>query len=212
MLLHLLDCTVCHSGQGWPEHPTIMSITAHWDETYHRHYYYNNETGETTWEAPNDGVLEEETATGLDDLFSKIDDAKHELDKLAPKKKRPVREESDSEEEQVEQDVQEDVENDDLPTFEARFDVRSGKFRVTDDKTVDPSSYFAPEVKGTRQMSVYFDVHAYNEQRNQERLLEAGQKKKKPTKKEVQKFKAKKEKKKKEKILADYRDDLDVPE
>jgi len=201
------------------DHQAEMSkYSAHWDETYSRHYYFNHETGETTWEAPEDGVLEnldEPTApsTGLDALFSKIDDAKHELDKIQPAKRKQRHAESESEELNEQPGVaQEALEDDGLPTFEARFDVRSGKFRVTDSKTVDPSSYFAPEVKGHRQMSVYFDVHAYNEQRNQERMMEAGEKKKRPTKKEVQKFKAKKEKKKKEKILAAYRDDLETAE
>ncbi|KAI9145396.1 hypothetical protein BKA69DRAFT_1051226 [Paraphysoderma sedebokerense] len=89
----------------------------------------------------------------------------------------------------------------------ANFNSRSGKFQ-SETYSMDPSSgsvdHFTAQAKAMRQMSHFFDYDGYLEQRNMDKVSggDGSRKKKKLTKKEIEKFKAKREEKKRKGLLS----------
>jgi hypothetical protein len=95
-------------------------------------------------------------------------------------------------------------------TLSATFNAKTGRFQV--DRVA--ASYFDPNAKAERQMSHFFDINAYQEERNRDKMLEmsaaAGlgvKKKVKLTKKELEKIKQKNKEKKYRSLIKRLGDD-----
>ena len=96
----------------------------------------------------------------------------------------------------------------------ATFNVKTGRFQTgskTDLYTPDPT--FANTAKAVRQMNMFFDYNSYQEQRGSElqQEINSGKEKKSFTKKEIARFKAKRQDKKRQRLLREYRDDMELP-
>ena len=93
------------------------------------------------------------------------------------------------------------------------FNSKTGKFQniSRDDKGYAPDPKFSLVARAEKHMSLFFDYSGYQEQRGAERQAEinAGPEKKKLSRKEIQRFKAKKAEKKRQRLLKEYRDDMD---
>ncbi|KAG2176482.1 hypothetical protein INT43_005722 [Umbelopsis isabellina] len=90
----------------------------------------------------------------------------------------------------------------------AHFNSRTGKFTSSLEADRLNPEYMSLESRAKRQMQYYFDVDAYQEQRNRERQSNVAGQKRPLTKKEIEKFKRqkqeKKEKRKREWLSKDY--------
>ncbi|KAG0945454.1 hypothetical protein G6F57_003977 [Rhizopus arrhizus] len=167
-----------------------------WDDNAKAYYWWNTVTNETTWNDPNP------LATGYgheqnDSVGSSFD----------PETKRKLEAgEELTEEEKLRSYTQQSGSNypsyypptqdySQLYSTQAHFNARTGKFTTHEDVARLNPENLSIENRATRQMQFYFDVDAYTEQRNRQRLLDNGTKRK-LTRKEVERFKKKKQEKK----------------
>ncbi|KAI9335491.1 hypothetical protein BDR26DRAFT_936448 [Obelidium mucronatum] len=89
-------------------------------------------------------------------------------------------------------------------TLSASFNARNGRFTSLSGPN---GTQFDHISKAERQMSHFFDIRQYQEDRNRERQEQKGQQQKKLTRKELEKFKEKAKIKKKERLLKRLGDD-----
>ncbi|KAF7329725.1 WW domain-containing protein [Mycena kentingensis (nom. inval.)] len=78
-------------------------------------------------------------------------------------------------------------------SFQARFNARTGRFTAMDDRTPDHMSEYE---RMKRMSSVFFDVDAWQNNLQAEKAAEEGKKRKKPSKKDLERYKQQKKLKK----------------
>ncbi|KAI9259297.1 hypothetical protein BY458DRAFT_517401 [Sporodiniella umbellata] len=151
--------------------------TAVWDENYKAYYWWNTATNETTWTDPNAPDLDQEAKeeTKAQERIKDYSKANQAINGQQPYFPSP------------------DYSH--LYTSQAHFNSRTGRFTTQEDASrLNPES-MSIENRATRQMQFYFDVDAYTEQRNKQKLMDQGIKRK-LTRKEVEYFKKMKQEKK----------------
>ncbi|GAB5587509.1 hypothetical protein Unana1_02409 [Umbelopsis nana] len=199
-----------------------------WDEESQAYYWWNTITNETTWDNPypdqgQDQEGEEEQAyydqsyqggyyygnyeqpsNPLDAVLSKIDtEVRSQLDNTTDTSK-PFQSYNEL------FDPAEVVPQEPVNSYDsvAHFNARTGKFTSSKEADRLNPEYMSLESRAKRQMQYYFDVDAYQEQRNRERMANAAGAKRPLSKKEVERFKRqkqeKKEKRKREWLSKDH--------
>ncbi|KAG1473411.1 hypothetical protein G6F56_000967 [Rhizopus delemar] len=141
-----------------------------WDENYKAYYWWNTVTNETTWNDPN--------GTNQDQEAKEEQKAQERIKNYTQSNQQPYFPSPDS-----------------LYTSQAHFNSRTGRFTTQEDISRLNPEVMSIENRATRQMQFYFDVDAYTEQRNKQRMMDQGTKRK-LTRKEVDYFKKMKQEKK----------------
>jgi hypothetical protein len=189
-----------------------MSWTKVFDAESNSHYYWNEETDETTWDKPDDFVDQEP------DKEEPVEPAVKPTESEQPASTSAQDEEFYKSQEYYNWYYQTyypamagqtpgTTDNPADPDYKdysisGYFNSRTGKFQSANfDAKFNASTYFADGTKAERQMSVFFDPRKL-----EERGALAKDPLKKPTKKEVEKFKMKKQQKKLEKAIKKYAD------
>ncbi|KAG9118961.1 hypothetical protein FRC07_006251 [Ceratobasidium sp. 392] len=187
--------------------PAQTEWQAIWAPTHNAYYFYNSRTGETTWVNPLDPSSSASTSTVQ---------PQHQTQ---PETDKPKQDETKPEEEEAPRDlsylngIDPDLAYLDptlavppagakgpVPTFSARFGARSGKFTAMDGRQPE---HLSEAARAQRMSSVYFDTAAW-EKEIAERDAKAkadeeagvGDKRKRPTKADIERFKAQKQAKK----------------
>jgi hypothetical protein len=202
-----------------------------WDDESQAYYWWNTVTNETTWENPYPDLAQgeddseqayygedqqdtagyhaaeayyAETSNPLDAVLNKIDtEVRAQLDNTTDTSK-PFQSYNEL------FDRSEITPQAPMHSYDsvAHFNARTGKFTSSKEADRLNPEYMSLESRAKRQMQYYFDVDAYQEQRNRERLEDAAGKKRPLSKKEVEKFKRqkqeKKEKRKRDWLSKDY--------
>ncbi|KAI8580370.1 hypothetical protein K450DRAFT_238186 [Umbelopsis ramanniana AG] len=200
--------------------PEEQSWVPTWDEESQAYYWWNTVTNETTWDnpypdlaqdqAPEDGNAEgyyEENqgyyypgyadsypteSNPLDAVLNKIDtEVRTQLDNTT-ETSRPFQSYNEL------FDPSEATSQAAMDSYNsvAHFNSRTGKFTSSKEADTYNPDYMSLESRAKRQMQFYFDVDAYQEQINRERLANPAGKKRPLTKQEVEKFKRQKQEKK----------------
>jgi hypothetical protein len=208
------------TGEMADQPPEEQSWVPTWDEESQAYYWWNTVTNETTWDNPYPDLAQDQTpedgnvegyyeenqgyyypgyadsypteSNPLDAVLNKIDtEVRTHLDNTT-ETSRPFQSYSEL------FDPSEATSQAATDSYNsvAHFNSRTGKF--TSSKEVDTYNpdYMSLESRAKRQMQFYFDVDAYQEQINRERLANPAGKKRPLTKQEVEKFKRQKHEKK----------------
>jgi hypothetical protein len=153
------------------------------DSTQDKYYYWNPTSNSTQWELPKDLNL---STLAMDDPFYSSKDYYDWYQQQKPSVVSSTGEVAGS------------------------FNIKTGKFQSASTNefyAADPKNQIIS--KAERHMNQYFDYSGYLDQRGAERQQELLKPKKKLTKKEIEQFKSRKQQKKREKLLKDYRKDME---
>ncbi|ORY95320.1 hypothetical protein BCR43DRAFT_492793 [Syncephalastrum racemosum] len=153
--------------QDKTEQAPAESWAAAWNEQYQTYYWWNTVTQETTWENPYE--------TG------------RAVAPLPP---------SEGESPAPQEAATSDIAQQQTYAYQAYFNTRTGKFQAASDVDRLNPERMSIENRAKRQMQYYFDVDAYTEQRNQERMAAQAGQKRPLTKRDIERFKKAKHEKK----------------
>ncbi|KAH8555056.1 hypothetical protein BGW37DRAFT_436911 [Umbelopsis sp. PMI_123] len=207
-------------GDDAEQPPEEQAWVPTWDEESQAYYWWNTVTNETTWDNPypefaQDQAPEDDNAQGyyeenqgyyypgyadsyptennpLDAVLNKIDtEVRTQLDNTSDTS-RPFRSYNEL------FDPSEATAQASAHSYNsvAHFNSRTGKFTSSKEADMYNPEYMSLENRAKRQMQFYFDVDAYQEQVNRERLANPAGKKRPLSKQEVEKFKRQKQEKK----------------
>ncbi|KAI9286022.1 hypothetical protein BC943DRAFT_258662, partial [Umbelopsis sp. AD052] len=156
-----------------------------WDEESQAYYWWNTVTNETTWDnpypdlaqdqAPEDGYADSypTESNPLDAVLNKIDtEVRTQLDNTT-ETSRPFQ----SYNELFDPSETTSQAAADPYNSVAHFNSRTGKFTSSKEADTYNPDYMSLESRAKRQMQFYFDVDAYQEQINRERLANPAGKK-----------------------------------
>ncbi|CAO3583670.1 unnamed protein product [Absidia cylindrospora] len=184
--------------------------TEAWDDESQAYYWWNTITYETAWDNPNDTKATIETATTTTSEQQQVSPEKNELDSVLDTIDTKVRARLDGPNSSTQtpptstypygyyNDPSTAASDQNLGAtdpyrFQAFFNTKTGRFQNTNDVAQRHPDQYTMEARAKRQMEHYFDVDAYQAERNQQ--LEQGRKRS-LSRKEIERFKrAKKEKK-----------------
>lgn len=200
--------------------PEEQSWVPTWDEESQAYYWWNTVTNETTWDNPYPDLAQEQTPENgnvegyyeenqgyyypgyadsyptegnpLDAVLNKIDtEVRTQLDNTT-EESRPFQ----SYNELFDPSEASSQAAMDSYNSVAHFNSRTGKFTSSKEADTYNPDYMSLESRAKRQMQFYFDVDAYQEQINRERMANPAGKKRPLSKQEVEKFKRQKQEKK----------------
>ncbi|KAJ2959806.1 hypothetical protein NQZ79_g4737 [Umbelopsis isabellina] len=185
-------------GEGNPENAEDAQAYYEGPEYYANQGYYDPGYADNQYDAGPAG------SNPLDAVLSKIDtEVRGQLDKTT-ETERPFHSYNEL------FDPSESIQQQPTSAYQsvAHFNSRTGKFTSSMEADRLNPEYMSLESRAKRQMQYYFDVDAYQEQRNRERQSNVAGQKRPLTKKEIEKFKRqkqeKKEKRKREWLSKDY--------
>ncbi|CAO3666627.1 unnamed protein product [Rhizopus microsporus] len=165
-----------------------------WDDNAKAYYWWNTSTNETTWVNPN--------VTAENQEYQSADNSNFLLDPETRKNLEAGEELTEEEKLQSYMQASQAYTGQYYPsqdysmyTSQAFFNARTGRFTTAEDANRLNPENLSIENRATRQMQFYFDVDAYTEQRNRQRMMEKGTKRK-LTRKEIEYFKKMKQEKK----------------
>ncbi|ORZ13186.1 hypothetical protein BCR42DRAFT_419355 [Absidia repens] len=191
----------------------MTAWTEAWDDQSQAYYWWNTITYETTWDNPNDTNAAIVTATATASEQQQTSPEKNELDSVLDTIDTKVRARLDGPNSSTQapsslsasaypygsyNDPSTSASDHNLGAtdpyrFQAFFNTKTGRFQNTNDVAQRHPDQYTMEARAKRQMEHYFDVEAYQAERNQQ--LEQGRKRS-LSRKEIERFKrAKKEKK-----------------
>lgn len=200
--------------------PEEQSWVPTWDEESQAYYWWNTVTNETTWDNPYPDLVQEQAQEDgnveghyeenqgyyypgyadsyptennpLDAVLNKIDtEVRTQLDNTT-EVSRPF---------QTYNELFDPSETSSRAAVDsynsvAHFNSRTGKFTSSKEADTYNPDYMSLESRAKRQMQFYFDVDAYQEQVNRERMANPAGKKRPLSKHEVERFKRQKQEKK----------------
>lgn len=196
-----------------PQLPADGPWRAVWDEGSNDYYFWNMQTNETSWDNPVDADISaktedaEEKDTRDEPSVEKSDHEDTDIVNENSTRKRPIEEEEEPEEEQAtEPTTTEDqpppaIEYQDY-TVQGHFNRRTGKFES--DPALHHPEQHSVAAKSTRQLGAFFDFDTWAEERGRKYIdglaeMEEAEKRRKPTKAEMRRYRSKKAKKQAEK-------------
>jgi hypothetical protein len=185
-------------GEGNPENAEDAQEYYEGPEQYASQGYYDPGYADNHYEAEQAG------SNPLDAVLSKIDtEVRGQLDNTTDTE-RPFQSYNEL------FDPSESIQQQHISAYQsvAHFNARTGKFTSSMEADRLNPEYMSLESRAKRQMQYYFDVDAYQEQRNRERQSMVAGQKRPLSKKEIEKFKRqkqeKKERRKREWLSKDY--------
>ncbi|KAJ7594237.1 hypothetical protein C8J56DRAFT_749627, partial [Mycena floridula] len=176
--------------------PSNGSWQAIFAPQYNAYYFYNSETKETTWENPiiPSAASETPAVAGPSTAEEEPETPQASTSTLSSLQQAAIAQGIDPSLAYLDPSLADPASTTSTAgSFTAKFNARTGQFARPDAR--DPS-HMSEYERAKRMSEFYFDVGAWEKQKAQDDADEAGKKRKRPTKKDLERFKEQKRLKK----------------